>query len=409
MDRKRVLGIVLIGIFLIMLSLEYYFSSLTGLITYTSLSLSIGPYTHGKITLFNFESRIEIGDRLHISVEFRNTGSVSYESQTRIFIYDANFNLTGINFTDGETFLNPGGRRTFQALHYSDEEGVYWIQANVTYDVNKEAIAWGRFYVAFPEEPEEPGPGGPGGPGPTIPIFPSPERGGFIDFYLDYNRTFVVMQGQRALIPITLDTYGNTSLNNIILVGSLVGLPFDVDPDRIPLLFPNSTAIFLISIDVPEDAEIKVYDFLFDVIADEVNHSGHIRIDLKPPTVYSDLYNTIQNYRYLIQKLRQAIEKARLEHKDVTNVVELINIAEIDLDRAEELFWDKRYEATRAQLNNVRQKIIEAVEELAKLDSLVIISLMAYIYLIILILAAITIMILLFYFRKKRKEEEQLL
>ena len=404
MNRKIASIIVIIAIITVFSSLEYYFS-ITGFVAST-LSLSIGNYTEGKITWFGIEPYLlDINETVTIHAEFRNSGNVPFNS--RMFLEVQNLNHSQIcNFTDAPVTLDAGERRHFMVSHVARNTGFNWVLLEVTYADDRSKVAYGLFYVYPIWEEEEEGPSGPGGPDyPLLEELPV-EEGLYADFTLEYQDSIILTQGQSTLIPIFVNAIGNTSLMNIKFLGTMVDLPFNVSPQVISILNPGSKGIFLIDLNIPIDADLTTYTLHFDIVASTARKTGNIRIEVRALPLIDQINQTIQNYQYLIRRIKQEIERARIEGKNVTIPEYFILLAENDLNNAISLYNDNRYEEALNKLDQVKNNIINAVLELSILQKPTFIFLIPYYWYIVIVLILLVVFFLL-YRRKKRKKEEK--
>jgi hypothetical protein len=275
---------------------------------------------------------------------------------------------------------------------------------NVSYAGDRWVQRYSLFYAGeYVYGPGAPGETPPTGPGITPPVVET----GKTEMTLEYPKEVNVSRGQSATLYMIVSNTGNRTLRSIRFLGS-APFPFVIDPTVISKLSPGFTGIFIISINIPIDIDEGSHNLNFNVYSDRTNMTGEIKINVQEISIKDEVWQTILNYRYLIERINGAMELAELEGKNVSEVRRILNEARGELKVAETLYFQSKYYEAKEQLKIVKERLVEAVRLLALLDiPLIPILLPVYISMIVILIVSVLIVIYFFFIYKKKKKKEE--
>lgn len=337
----------------------------------TGVSLNISDKMNGEITAFTFRPTLNLSEIQNITVEFTNTGTTIYNTTIyeTIYIYDSgNMNVTA-QYYDYTVPLYPGGRKHFRTSYVPPIAGTYYIKVVVLYGSRK-TEAWGVFTVSLPGEGNETAP--PGGQ--------PPEGGGWtpvqitrlgppiIELDLDYPSIVDMYQGQTVMIGVKAKNVGNSTLRRLrMYMSTPQTIEIDVNPKEVYDLWRNESTMFLLTINVKEEAAIGIHLINFDVVSDRLKESGLIQINVSSLAISMEreIQNRILNNKYLIVELERQFLTAFKKDIDTSLAELFLEEAKSHLDAAEEYLNLAELEKAIKELDKKDEKLRKAVFELA--------------------------------------------
>jgi len=170
---------------------------------------------------------------------------------------------------------------------------------------------------------------------------------------LNYSDSVVVGKGESLLMFVEVmagAVTGNQSLNDVIFRGKSMGIPYFVTPDKIYRIEAGKESFFLITLNVPRAIDAGEYFLQFSVASDETHKNGTIKVNVKELEEKEDLWRIIQNYRFIIARLKWEMRQASLDGANVTAASDFLFKAENEVDAAESFYNDSNYDATKEQL-----------------------------------------------------------
>ncbi|MEM5772809.1 MAG: NEW3 domain-containing protein [Candidatus Aenigmatarchaeota archaeon] len=395
---------VLILILLLIIFLAREFLTTIGLGLLTMLNVSVQEKISGKL-LLAYKYSIEIGDKQEIYTEFINTGTKGLTVKIEITIYGyLNNTLKPLAYYYDTTVpVGLGMRRGFRVSFVPPNTGLYYIKAKASYDT-RILETWGAFSVVYPQ-PE------------IIPIFepitgppaiPSAPTVGLPELSLEYPDSVVSYPGEKRLINISVKNIGNApaqTLQIYISTSSLIDV--SVSPKQIPILKPNESTIFVISIEIPKTIETGNYPLEFEVITLEgVKKRGEISIKVSSIVLpeEEDISIKILSYELMILEIQQKINSAFLEGYDVRIANETLNMARFSLENAKDYFKSGRMQDAKKELTKVENYIQEALLQLSSATLYVYRPFAFLWWIIILIILLIALIFLIIWYLKRRAE-----
>lgn len=408
------------------------------LIETVAANLSIMAVDDGAIIDFSRSPGYEIDQysRMNLSVEFRNTGSTSYTA--RIEIYALDYNLTNISrMLGGYNYMKPDSRISYSTRYIPQLFGFQWIHIVVPYAANKKAEAWALIYVKpyYYQWPQTPGNGtegsgtGAGGGGGTagggggggrmtavagdkyemiIPSVPAADTG-TVGFQISYPKRAELVPGGSSAIYVVANNTGTMILRDMRFTGYITGARMDVAPKMIYALPGKSSAVFMISLEVPEDIAPDTYLLDFRIQANVANASGHIDLDIRPGNAQDELNQTILNYRYIISRMEDEAEALKILGRNTTLASDYLDEAKAALKQAKDGYEKGEIDSAKNSLKRVKRLLLLAASEIALARSvgLFIALSPAYLLLFILIAAAIIAGIAVYVHKRKKEIEEK--
>lgn len=419
--------------------------SLTGYhIIPVDLNLSVDEYDEGRIGYFLYEPEVLQYIRTNVTVEFINTGSTTYNTRIELYLQDWNASTNYSKMVGGYSSVKPGGRVVYSTKFIPKISGFQWIHVIAPYN-NKTAEAWALIYVKpyYYEWPPIPpngttgkggggaggggaGAGGGGGAGGEVRVNISTVRGseyetitppwaepdvGIVGFEISYPQSVSLVPGGSAAAYIIANNTGTMMLRNVMVTGHITGARMEIIPNMIYRLPGNTSSIFMVSLEAPENMPPGKYAFEFNVLSNRANKSGHIDINVGEATAVDDSLNqTIANYAYIISRMEDEIDGLKLAGKNMTLASEYINEAKELLKNARDDYSRRDYAATYDKLKRVKRLLIKTAAEiaLAKSESIFVAlspaSILLYLLIAIILLAGLA---LYTYHRRRMKKERK--
>jgi len=393
--NKKILIISFLLILAIAFILKYFPDVITGLISQiVNLSVGIQNSTLARFVYFSYPSEITLGNSATFSVNLQNIGSVNIT--TGIEIHVKNSLLTTVSSSyDVNYTLAPLEIRSFSAIYTPTSAGTYWVIANATYNSTfetKTVEEYRSFNVTT---------------APVIPAYPVypgvyiPPMVYVYNLTLEYPKQINLTQNESYIIPIYATNYGNADIHNLSLYVTLEGIRWKINPESLAALPPKTTVIFLISLKVPSDAEIKDYILNFMLDSKEIKRKGEIAITVLayPIEFCPEVERAIRNYASLIDRVSIEIERAASQGRNVTLALKYFREARKEFDLVKDFFNLKDCESAKQHLELVRKCLELTVIELAR--SIIPSSPLLF-YIIIIILTAIAISTIIIVTKKKK-------
>jgi len=92
----------------------------------------------------------------------------------------------------------------------------------------------------------------------------------FIELVFDVPELFLIKPGESKVFDLAIKNYGNKIIHDLqVIIGTLPQAWIRINPVSVIEVEPGETAIFIINITVPEDAEETTYNFGISAAADE--------------------------------------------------------------------------------------------------------------------------------------------
>lgn len=399
MNRVLVLGIL--GVLLI--GVVVFQDELTGFGTTVQLAITVDQFELGKIVGLEHQLILTEYDPLNITVVFKNVGSVAIDEKINLTIEDLNMTKVLKNWNDGTFSLEVGEERTFTVVYYPNLTGFYWVHANVSYGTeNKNANRFSLFFVRelYPDADDDDD-GDAGGAGDTT--TPTTETG-TAKLNITYTRELTMSPGQIGSFFVIIDNIGDRTINDIKFLGS-APFPFVTEPVFIDRLSPGFRGVFLVTVNIPVTLTEGTYALDFSINADEIIENRQLLVHIDEISLREQIWQTILNYRYMIQQLEGEIDKAEELGSDVSDVRKSLDDARNLLQDAEDAFYEEDYLTAQERLVRVRIKLIEVVRLLALLLAPVPFILPGFLPLFL--LALIVVFIIIFIVGKRRRSRKR--
>lgn len=385
---------------------------ITGLMVGGKTTVGVVEKLKGQITALVFQENIDLGEIQKITIELSNVGSVSFIGRIEVRIYWNN--ETGklqemAYYYDSQAELNPSMKRIYGVSFLPPNPGLYYIKVRVPYDT-KVIERWGAFLVIYTPPPP-----------PVQIIYPSPppvtylppvvEEIGIPKLSLEYPKTIRITQGETKLFSILVKNIGEVSLNNLRLSISTTNLiKIEINPKQVFSLPKNESAIFLISIQVPETTPEGKYPFDFEVLSEKIKEGANIELEIVSilPPLKEEVYQTILNYEYIILEIQNEIDSAALRGIDIRIPLNTLNKARISLETARKYYEQEKYEDTKKELEETKKYLEDAVFQLASVSIIVYLPAFAPLFIVLIaIIIAIVFLILLVILRKGKEKKKK--
>lgn len=179
---------------------------------------------------------------------------------------------------------------------------------------------------------------------------------------VSYPEELSIMLGETKLFSIEIKNTGNAVLRDVSL--SVVG-PFSVNvsPTSAEIL-SNFTKIFLVSIDIPKDAELKIYNFLATVSGGGVSDIKSFSVEVVPirdEAMEEVIGNEIDELRDILNQIWRETVQLGSEGYVVDDVFSLLQNATLRLNSAEGAVLLGKYDAAKVDIQSMRSLAESAV------------------------------------------------
>jgi hypothetical protein len=370
--HKESFAVVLITI-LVAISITYILNAqMTGFGNLGIMNISVMDKTKGKL-LLGYDSFLETGNPQNIYAEFENTGTnpVDVKISVNVYFYNVSrMNLTA-TYEDSTVPLKPGWRRGYTTVFMPPATGLYYIQAKAVFN-NKIVETWAAFVVYYNTNTSTPG-NGTSQPVNIIEIVnvvtiaSVSGGGGTAKISVECPEKFNISQGSSGMFDIKVTNTGNRTLTGIgIYVSTSDSIKFDIYPKQIASLPKNSSATFLVSIDIPATTPTGIYAFDFTVDSNEVSSGKSVFIEVTGKSTDEEyVKQKLLDYQLLISDVESQIVSAKLSGYDVGIANQSLSSAKISYGRAKDYFDSKKFADAKRELDNVKQDLENAMLQLA--------------------------------------------
>jgi hypothetical protein len=230
----------------------------------------------------------------------------------------------------------------------------------------------------------------------------TPSTGGFppsvrdleiVNFVNKINAT----RGGTKLVGINVENTGDVRLSEVSVS---MGGPFNtrVSPESAEIL-AGFTKIFLVSIDVPADAELGTTNFIVIASGGGVSDTKNLEVEVLPlrdADVEENLRDTINEMRQLIDSIWGEAVRLGTEGYDMETVFATLQNATRRINNAEGSVDLGNYPSARLELGNVRNFAENAVNQMAELKARTVVTtspLVKYFIIAGVILVAVTVFV----------------
>ncbi|MFH7880735.1 MAG: NEW3 domain-containing protein [Candidatus Aenigmatarchaeota archaeon] len=370
-----------------------------------------GPY---DVKVIPLEYEVAQGDELDFNILIINMGEVSQDVFIEYWISSPDGRRY---FSSSEAVYTPAlSNKTFlrSAYIFLDQPlGLYYINVKVTYDyVQPPIIANATFLVVARNVTQV-----------TRPIVEVPIPTGQIVVPTPlpiptanltsailierYPRNISVARNSIKAETIVVRNIGSLDLFNVTLI--LVGLPvawFNITPSNYYKLEPNQTAVFVITFNIPNNANLGIFPATLIASSNLIADSKDISITIFrsiEDLLLEEISKLEEEYADLVIKTRIA-EK---EGKDVSVVKSLLEKVENELKSGRINLKEKRYEDAIKNVENAKIMIERIKDLLSKLE-VVSKAFVVPFWLIVSSIGIIFAILTLTYIKVKKKEKVRL-
>jgi len=406
-----------------------------------NISVGIAEKLNGRVTL-DCNSSVFVGDDVTIYAEFMNTGTshVTGRIELKVYLYNRSRLDLLATYYDSYFSLNPGMRKGYRTTFVPDQNGTYYINAKVSYET-RTAETWRAFTASYPSEaPYVPGNGtgtgngtgnatgnatgyvlnitggggGGAGGGLTALTYITTVLGGTPGITLSYPNKITLHQGESTMINLRVNNTGDLAVHDVKMHTSIFfGIGLDVNPKVIPIIYPNQTYSFLISLDSLNASEGD-YTLSFDVMSDYASDTGSIAIKIVSWNMTAEeIEQIILNYRLIISDLKGEIFSASLKGFDTSDIKNRLDDTESMLDDAEKDLRFNKMDDAKKKLKGVKDDLEQIVLALANLTIILRaeppLFTSTMLILLILLIIALVLLILILLRRKRKKKKPKLL
>ena len=327
MIKKRIAILVIISL----IFLELYFKFISFMITgFVTIALSISAQEQGCIEYLDVSSQMVMYTYETIRVGVWNCGS------SNLTYFNIQVNLTDLN--NNSALI---GNQTIYDLYLDEKRGVN-IVWNVTHPPSIYTLSVLGGYVngttdivstqiailAPPYVPPTP---------PQIPgYYPAPK---VPNITINYPEEINMTPDSEYIVLIRVTNTGNLDINNLNLQLESATIQTEIlSPINFSVLEEGSSVIFTTKFKTTTNIQPGTYYVNLYVSSDEVSRSGTIRVNVKILELKEEAAELIAYYSNVLDNLKDDIDKAESEGKNVTEARRLWNEAKDELDIAKNLF-----------------------------------------------------------------------
>lgn len=197
---------------------------------------NIGPF---DITIDPLTSRVRPGFNLPADLVLENMGKKSLDVEVKVSIDCQNQTLT-----QSFTFFVPAGNQTKKLISMPAcrNDGLYNIIASIVLFNKTWVSSSSQFFV----------------------------NTSYIQLYFDVPEKVTLNPGGSYSLPIEVTNLGNQKITDLKFVLQRIPLEWQkVSPSSVIEVYPDETAVFIVNITVPNDAEARSYEMRWTAIAEE--------------------------------------------------------------------------------------------------------------------------------------------
>lgn len=396
---------------------------ITGLYTWATLNVSVKSITKIKITAFDYQPYLYLGDSTNITVEVENSGSTTYNEKIEIFIKNSTLDQLAYYY-DALTKLNPGNRKSFGIVYLPSDYGTYYIQVRVSYADTRKTETWGIFFVReIPPVIVNPGqPGQPGQPSETWgsgeagyvssieshAIKGAPAKKPPINYIIDIECPDVldISKEKTSVAYIKVKNLGNTSLHSIkITTETEANISVDIFPKSLMELPSKESSVFMLSVNVPLNIEPNLYLLNFEVSSNEVSKKGKMTLNVTEFSLKDLVYQIILNYKFIIVEIENQINDASENGIKISEIQTELEKIKIDISGAEDYYNRGYYGDAYQKLQEIRVNIQNLLLAFAIINIPKVVFFNASNIIKILGLLLLIILLVILYLYKKSREQ----
>ncbi len=387
---------------------------LTGLLSFErNVSVSVEETEAGEVSLFDFDQVVQIGNSTFIDVELTNRGSVPLDATYDVEVYNSNDSLL-YTYPGPERTLEPGSILARTVRHTPHDTGSYIIRLRA--EIGDRQFQSARFLsVREPPEPDVPD---------TITITrtrvryvygpePEPPEIPTRSWRVDAPREIEMEQNGSTTLPIQITNTGEAVERNVrLLMESSANVSVEFDPKIMFAIPQETTRTFMVT--VTTDGTRQDQRVEYDVVSDELSHTGETRIGIAPTVTVAQLEQELEKLRMLIGDAEAKMADLEQDGLDVSEPRSDIADVKEAVTEIEELIANEEFAAAQAAIDAARSDIGDVFQTLFRLQSeqlVVAAPLVQPVYL--LIAASILIAVLMvggyYYLREKHEERPKLL
>jgi phosphopantetheine adenylyltransferase len=189
---------------------------------------------------------------------------------------------------------------------------------------------------------------------------------------VDYPKEVNVTRREIKLISVSVKNTGNAKLNNLSVSLENTTFIIKTSPSSAEVQ-PNSTQLFLVRIEIPNDAEFADYYIVIKAIGDSVSDKKTMKLTVLPEIKEEitelrkeRIQRGINDVSILTENLWAEAFKAKTEGYNVTEVFEYLNESKQNIKTAEDYLGKNDFDNAEFYLEEARVNLEEAVDKLAE-------------------------------------------
>ncbi len=177
-----------------------------------------------------------------------------------------------------------------------------------------------------------------------------------------------VSQSSKIPVLVEVKNTGNININNLMLTARsdedirIVS----VTPPVVEKLDITKSALFVLLLEISQEADTGNHTLYIDAISDEANASAQITLQVSINTLKEKAKNMIEYYEAVLEKLEDEINQTAEEGKNVSDARFWLEKCWKDLNTAKKLYDIWMYKEAINKLGDVNEDIRRAVEELMR-------------------------------------------
>ena len=357
------------------------------------IEVDILPEIQGCLYFINQTDQVTQNDQASFYVRLENCGSEQLNG-TLYFIINDSSNLTVDEINSTEYSMN-----TIESFIYnlvwtaSEPPGTYYITIRDNYTNSTTEINTSFFILPAP-------------PVKRTGTWAAPTL--VLNFSVEVPQKLTIYKDTKTVFLIKVTNNGDSVLNNLNLLLVQDEISVRGSPENISLLNVNSSIIFFVEIDAAE-VNAGSYLLFWEVFAGNLKKNDYITIDVITATTEDECRDSFPYYIEIMDVLKEEINKAQNEGKNVTHIRQIFEETMYELLTAETFYKIESYQECINRISIVKLNIEMMVIELSRAKPEPIMLLLPLIYDMILwsIIAVLMVISTILLLRKLRKYSQE--
>ncbi len=290
----------------------------------------------------------------------KNYGNLEISNvYTEIFILDQN--LTSVIYSESRmenlTSLKPLEEKVDEYYITITQAGDFFVVSRCYYEDKYEEK---NSTIKVKEKIPLPVPA----PAPPVLITLPPPPAPFYKIKIEYPEEINVTQGDVISFYVKIINIGSPIKNLRLGFEEVEGIKMFVLPSEILILESNSSALFIVTLNVSYELKEGTYFLTFHFRSDKIEEDFKIKLNVFKSLIKEKVENLISFYKDLLKKIAEEIANLELKGKDMSQAKYFAEEASKHLLTAEKLYKFHLFEDSLKELEEVRKYVVKAIIEI---------------------------------------------